>query len=587
VYFLTHFHTDHMDGLTEGWDRGPLYCSDATAQLLLQVRKVSQKVVRKRPIDVSFHFTDPLTQMQLTATLVDADHCPGSVMVVLEGFPNGAVVHTGDFRFHRGLCSSEALRRVADSKRCAQLYLDTSWAHEAFQELPTKETSKMQLLDLIDRFPSEAIVLHSHGLGDEELLAAVACQFPNDRLLFADSARLEELRIAVPELDGLSRFALFNSADPSHRSKSQRFFVIKNADQKRKLGLEGIEVSCSTLWWAKAVRNEVQSFHHPVRDPRTGAWHVLWAMHSSLGELQEFVSWLQPQALDGICPVICHEDSPSNPLNRFLGLLSTSGPERSKHRWAATHRARRTACADSRDSPDLSSPDSAESTAIRCKVLASTSAYRAELLRRKRAEAADASAFATVPASASGGSEPTDHSAGRSPGREESDVDTLLTLFTDVADNVEQVPPTQESCPTTEKDDSSESVELDSSDIDCPDTEIEEDSGEIDVNLARERLSCSTEQSQPAFADLLDTAMQELDVPTDLPTDLAGHRECPRAVTRTIQGWILEAQSVDQVSSQPQRSCVDRTAELPRAAKKLRVIGSLSDAEEVRDATDQ
>ena len=34
LFFLTHFHADHVAGLRDGWDVGPLYCSAVTAALL-------------------------------------------------------------------------------------------------------------------------------------------------------------------------------------------------------------------------------------------------------------------------------------------------------------------------------------------------------------------------------------------------------------------------------------------------------------------------------------------------------------------------------------------------------------------------
>jgi len=322
AYFLTHFHSDHMAGLCEGWARGPLYCSSVTARLVVEVKKVDRKVVHTCTLDEPFELTDPLTQKQLMATLVDAGHCPGSVMVVLEGLADGAVVHTGDFRFHEGLTCNEVLRRVAESGTCAQLYLDTSWAHEAFDHLPGKATSKRQLLDLIDRFPEESIVLHSHGLGDEELLATVAGQFPNERFLFADAHRLRELRIATPDINGIGRFTFVDDPKPEGCVKQDRFFIVKNHRQKCKLGLKGVEISCSTLWWAKAVHNQVSTVQHPVKCSHTGTWHVLWAMHSSLAESMKLVAWLNPTDLEGICPVICHEDSPSDPLSRFAKVLT-------------------------------------------------------------------------------------------------------------------------------------------------------------------------------------------------------------------------------------------------------------------------
>ncbi|KAI5567980.1 hypothetical protein BDE02_13G127800 [Populus trichocarpa] len=34
TYFLTHLHTDHTQGLTSKWGKGPLFCSKLTAKLL-------------------------------------------------------------------------------------------------------------------------------------------------------------------------------------------------------------------------------------------------------------------------------------------------------------------------------------------------------------------------------------------------------------------------------------------------------------------------------------------------------------------------------------------------------------------------
>ena len=36
THILTHIHTDHLKGLSDGWDCGPIYCSRITKQLLLQ-----------------------------------------------------------------------------------------------------------------------------------------------------------------------------------------------------------------------------------------------------------------------------------------------------------------------------------------------------------------------------------------------------------------------------------------------------------------------------------------------------------------------------------------------------------------------
>ncbi len=35
IFFLSHFHADHVQGLKDGWEVGPLYCTAITRALLL------------------------------------------------------------------------------------------------------------------------------------------------------------------------------------------------------------------------------------------------------------------------------------------------------------------------------------------------------------------------------------------------------------------------------------------------------------------------------------------------------------------------------------------------------------------------
>jgi len=158
----------------------------------------------------------------------------------------------------------------------------------------------------------------------------------------------------------------------SCESQPPRFYFVKSHAQKRKLGLQGVEINCSTLWWAKAVHNQVRSVKQPVRDPVSGAWHVLWSMHSSLSEIQTLVHWLKPNRIEGICPVICHEDSPTNPLSR-LTCAPIALPAAAAVPAAIQKQVQ---------SPDsASSVGSTQDAILRNKVLASTAAYRTELCK--------------------------------------------------------------------------------------------------------------------------------------------------------------------------------------------------------------
>jgi hypothetical protein len=60
--------------------------------------------------------------------------------------------------------------------------------------------------------------------------------------------------------------------------------VVSSQTQRLSLGnISGIEVSCSTLWFANANRIQL-GCGRPVQDGQ-GIWHILWSMHSSYEEL--------------------------------------------------------------------------------------------------------------------------------------------------------------------------------------------------------------------------------------------------------------------------------------------------------------
>lgn len=308
VYVLTHAHVDHMRGLCVGWRHGFLHCTCITAKYLT-LRGVSPRLLRIHELEKPFTVDDPQNpRHSVTGTFVDASHCAGAVIVVFEGLADGPVVNTGDFRYYDGLRESPALQRVAlAGRRCQKLCLDVSWAHDVFSRLPTKAESIGVLLDLLDRHYSARCFLHSHGLGDEELLAAVATHYPGEKLLFTNKHRFEEIKIADPSFCESSCTLL---APDVSCPDGCRVIIVANSrarhvDQRLK-NVQGIEVSCSTLWWARRA-GSVHDIYQPVHDPNTGIHHVLWAMHSSLEELRCFVDFIRPQCIHPICPSIVGE----------------------------------------------------------------------------------------------------------------------------------------------------------------------------------------------------------------------------------------------------------------------------------------
>ena len=77
-YFLSHFHADHYGGLTKSFSDGLIYCSQATANLVIAKLRVPTTRLRPLPLGVRTEIAG------VDVTLVDANHCPGSVVFLFE-----------------------------------------------------------------------------------------------------------------------------------------------------------------------------------------------------------------------------------------------------------------------------------------------------------------------------------------------------------------------------------------------------------------------------------------------------------------------------------------------------------------------
>ncbi|KAL5037393.1 hypothetical protein BDV3_006889 [Batrachochytrium dendrobatidis] len=115
AYFLTHFHSDHYGGLKKSFNSGPIYCSHITANLVAQQLGVDRSMLHTIPLNTR-------TEIQgIQVTFIDANHCPGSVIILFE-IPsvdamqnNRNVLHTGDFRVHSSHFTHPSLCVNSDS----------------------------------------------------------------------------------------------------------------------------------------------------------------------------------------------------------------------------------------------------------------------------------------------------------------------------------------------------------------------------------------------------------------------------------------------------------------------------------------
>ncbi|KAJ9221110.1 hypothetical protein DTO169C6_6496 [Paecilomyces variotii] len=197
--FLSHVHSDHLQGLESL--RSPfIYCSAATRELLLRIEKYPHRMnfskgileSRKqhynhlakllRPIPLNTPTEIELTpRLRIRVTLLDANHCLGAVMFLIEG-DGKAVLYTGDIRAEtwwvNGLIRHPVLiPYTLGNKRLDKVYLDTTFAirSDVYRSFPSKAEGIKELLDQVYAYPDDTVFyLRAWTFGYEDVWLALS-----------------------------------------------------------------------------------------------------------------------------------------------------------------------------------------------------------------------------------------------------------------------------------------------------------------------------------------------------------------------------------------------------------------------------
>lgn len=287
AFFLTHFHTDHTQGLSDGFCRGPIYCSWVTARLLRQSYPRLRNVRALEIGDATIIQLGP--ESTATVTLLEASHCPGSVMLLLD-CELGRFLHTGDFR------SDGAELKL--SKKVDHLYLDCTFSGSG--DFPQRPDVVQQLLHFIQRQdPATCIQINAEMLGTESLLQAVSSHFKAPWFV-SHLPRAKQLRLLLTDSSVTNDF------------KSTRFHVTDKAGPDES-GRPVLFIKPGTRWFVKNPSASQAWKKDPsqclLRDA-TGVWHLFWAIHSSGSEIKSFVSRVQPTTIIPTCGFYTGQRSP-------------------------------------------------------------------------------------------------------------------------------------------------------------------------------------------------------------------------------------------------------------------------------------
>lgn len=172
-YFLTHFHSDHYSGLKKNFKK-MLFCSKITADLCMSRLGVNPKCIHIIKVDETIRVEG------VEVTALDANHCPGAIMLVFT-LPNGkSLLHTGDFRASPLMESYP----IFWNKDIHTIYLDTTYCNPRY-DFPTQDDSlemalfilrqkKLALEKVGKKFSSVLIICGTYTIGKEKLFLGMA-----------------------------------------------------------------------------------------------------------------------------------------------------------------------------------------------------------------------------------------------------------------------------------------------------------------------------------------------------------------------------------------------------------------------------
>lgn len=227
----------------------------------------------------------------IDVTCFDANHCPGSIIILFEPPSGKAVLHTGDFRF------DEEMTRVPALQDCHvdRLILDTTYCDPQY-DFPKQEAVIQFVIEAIqaEAFnPKTLFLIGSYTIGKERLYVEVARVLR--KKVYINAAKLHILEcLGIPNED-MQWFTTNEQESHIHIVPMwtlASFKRMKHISNQYKARYSLIVAFSPTGWtFGKGKKKS------PGRRWQQGTivrYEVPYSEHSSFPELQEFVKFISP-----------------------------------------------------------------------------------------------------------------------------------------------------------------------------------------------------------------------------------------------------------------------------------------------------
>jgi len=315
--FLTHAHTDHTKNLDHTWCNQFIYCSQITKKLIIDLKGIKPEYIIELEMTKT-HIMKLDANETFNVTLLDANHCPGAVMFLFEGY-FGNILATGDFRYSPSMFVDSPLSNQKEIELC---YLDNTYLHEYYAAIPTREEAFKEMVKIIETKRADInsiCLLKLKYLGKENLLIDLFKHF--QKPILVDQTRF-------------NRYTKILSLNEECFTTEPHADTLIAIEDDNLLANENVYKFLSKKY---AVYLEPTALHLGPKQstkPSENFYRIAYTDHSSYRELIEFVRQLRPKKIE----LIVRKMLPNNVdttdtkcLDKHLSKLPRLGSVREKY----------------------------------------------------------------------------------------------------------------------------------------------------------------------------------------------------------------------------------------------------------------
>ncbi|XP_053440312.1 DNA cross-link repair 1A protein isoform X2 [Nycticebus coucang] len=286
AYFLTHFHSDHYAGLSKHFTF-PVYCSEITGNLLKNKLHVQEQYIHPLPMDTGCVVNG------VKVVLLDANHCPGAVMILFY-LPNGAVIlHTGDFR-----ADPSMERSLLAGQKVHTLYLDTTYCSPEYTFPSQQEVIQFAIntaFEAVTLNPRALVVCGTYSIGKEKVFLAIADVLCSKVAMSQE--KYKTLRcLNIPEINSLITTDMCSSLVHLLPMMQINFKGLQSHLKKCGGKYDQILAFRPTGWTHSNKLTNIADII-PKTKGNISIYGIPYSEHSSYLEMKRFVQWLKPQKI--------------------------------------------------------------------------------------------------------------------------------------------------------------------------------------------------------------------------------------------------------------------------------------------------